>query len=295
MRKLFYFDDNPQCTFFEKIWSKGIIEQELEAIEMEIAPRVLFLKYLNKEYKILDAGCGIGKWVIYLNQLGYIIYGLDNNKLAISKLKEFDHTLQLQLGDVLRLTYPDDYFDAYISMGVVEHFEKGPLAALKEAYRVLKPNGLIFLSTPTVNIIRKIVVQPMLNVILRIYYSYRSVKSNEDELKSRNQILNKEFKKNKKKKKYYHFLEYRYSAEELQSFLKQSNFDILTTVPHDFHGSKEHAIGLAIDFPILKSRGGNNFKLNTLGKLISCIFDKISPWIACASVLCVGRSLKREN
>jgi hypothetical protein len=34
--------------------------------------------------------------------------------------------------------------------------------------------------------------------------------------------------------------------------------------------------------------------LIAVGKLISRTLDRISPWIACSSVLCVGRSLKRQ-
>ena len=71
----------------------------------------------------------------------------------------------MEVGDILDIRYPDSSFEAYISMGVVEHFEDGPVPALKEAYRVLKPNGLIFVSTPTVNVIRKLIRRPIRNAI----------------------------------------------------------------------------------------------------------------------------------
>ena len=103
---------------------------------------------------------------------------------------------------------------------------------------------------------------------------------------------NKKFKKNKKQK-YYHFLEYRFTKNELHYYLKKSNFKVLETVPHDFHGSIDHAIGLGSDFPFLRKKNTINFQLNRIGKLISIILDRISPWITCASVLCVGKSLKK--
>ncbi len=293
MRKLFYFDNNPEDILWDNMWSSRTIEQELEACEIETAPRVMFLSYIPKKGIIIDGGCGFGKWVIYLNRRGYDIIGIDNNKLSIQKLKEYDNALKVELGDILNLDYPDNYFDAYISMGVVEHFEEGPLAPLNEAYRVLKPNGLIFLSTPTVNIIRKIIIQPIQNIINRFHGIFKRIMG----YISGSDIQNDFFKLDRKGKgkKYYHFEEYRFSAKELQGFLKQSNFEVILTVPHDFHGSKDHAIGLAVDFPFLRALYSVNFKLNPFGKVISRILERISPWIACASVLCVGRSKKKES
>ncbi len=294
MRKLFYFDKNPKRNLWDHMWSNRTIKQELKACEIETAPRVMFLSYLPKKGKILDAGCGFGKWVIYLTRLGYNITGIDNNELAIKELKNFDDSLQVEFGDILNLKYPDNYFDAYISMGVIEHFEEGPFLALKEAYRVLKPNSLIFISTPTVNIIRKIIIQPIQNVIIKLYILFRDFKFKLNKQRNYNKKSKKIKKKIKNKKKYYHFLEYRYTINELQSFLKQSNFKVIKTVPHDFHDSYNHSIGLGVDFPFLKTQNSVNFKLNFIGKLIARTLEHISPWIATASILCVGRSQKIE-
>jgi len=295
MRKLYYYDDNPKIMHWDKIWSSTTIEQELKACEIETAPRVMFLSYIPKTGKILDAGCGFGKWVIYLSKRGYNIIGVDNNKLVIEKLKNFDNSLQVELGDILNLKYPDNYFDACISMGVVEHFEEGPLSALKEVYRVLKPKGLIFVSTPTNNFIRKIVIQPILNIVLKFYYSSKKFKLLINKQTTNRKYLKKNRKKIKRKKKYYHFLEYRFSFRELLSFLKQSNFEVLKIVPHDFHKSNNHCIGLGVDFPFLKTRNSINFELNFVGKLIARILNNISPWMISASILCVGRSLKERE
>ena len=121
----------------------------------------MFFSYLSKTDKVIEAGCGFGKWVVYLHRFGYNIMGIDNNELAVSKLKEFDGTLQVELGDILNINYPDNYFDAYRSTVVVEHFEEGPQTSLNEAYRLVKPGGLIIVSVPTVNIIRKIYRSPI--------------------------------------------------------------------------------------------------------------------------------------
>ena len=156
MQKQFcYFS---QSNLWGSLWTNRTIEHELETCDIHSPLKELFLSYLPVDGKILEAGCGLGRWVIFLKQHGYDIVGIDSNELAIAKLKDFDESLQVESGEVLGIHYPDNYFDAYISLDVVEHFEDGPNSALKEAHRILKPNGLIFVSVPTVNIIRKMLV-----------------------------------------------------------------------------------------------------------------------------------------
>ena len=74
--------------------------------------------------------------------------------------------------------------------------------------------------------------------------------------------------------------------------MMQSGFEVVTTVPHDLFGSGDHAVGLVVDFPFLGARNGVNFQLNLVGKVISRTMNSLSPWIACSSVLCVGRAAK---
>jgi ubiquinone/menaquinone biosynthesis C-methylase UbiE len=79
----------------------------------------------------------------------------------------------LPMGDILDIHYPDSSFDAYVSMGVIEHFEEGPGQALLEAHRVLKPDGLIFVSVPTVNTLRKVVRRPLRTLINALPMSFK--------------------------------------------------------------------------------------------------------------------------
>jgi len=296
MQKEFYRDGNPQCEIWDKMWASRTIEQELEACELETPPRELFLSYLSKGHKIVEAGCGFAKWVIYLHRRGYDILGIDSNELAISKVKEFDSSLQVEVGDIARTQYPDCHFDAYISMGVVEHFEEGPQAPLKEAFRLLKPDGLIFVSVPTVNILRKFISRPMrtsMNSLILINAFWRESPLKAFLAAAANLLPNRIVEDLPIMKGIYsHFTEYRYTKEELEKFLIQAGFEVIETRPHDIYDSDDHAVGLWVDFPFFRARKWDNFRLNFLGKYVSRLMDSLSPWIACSSVICVGRARK---
>jgi len=309
VQKEFYFHSSSQSDLWDGMWTTRTIEQELEACDLETPARDLFLACIPKRGRTIDGGCGFAKWVIYLKRLGYDIVGIDNNELAIAKLKDYDSSLQVESGDILDIHYPDSSFDAYISMGVIEHFEDGPLPALNEAHRVLKPGGLIFVSVPTVNILRKVIRRPLRTLINALPMSFMALRSNWGKSKRRalfaaaattagilpRRIISILVRILLPQKSWrYHFAEYRYSKSEVENFLKQSGFEVIKTVPHDFYGARGHTAGLVGDFPFLAARNGTNFQLNPVGRLISQTLNGISPWIACSSVLCVARVSKNH-
>ena len=119
------------------------------------------MEYLPKGEPILEAGCGLGAWVVYLGDRGYDIAGIDNDAQVIGRLKEWRPSLNVSAGDIRGLPYETGSLGAVISLGVMEHFEEGCDEAMRETWRVLRPAGLLFFTVPLNNLFRKLVAHPM--------------------------------------------------------------------------------------------------------------------------------------
>jgi SAM-dependent methyltransferase len=109
----------------------------------------LIRKHVPQGGTLLDAGCGFGEWVSFLNSRGYRAEGLDYSEDLVRRLRASYPQLTWTSGDIRHMPYPDAAFDAVISWGVIEHDEAGPLGALREFDRVLAPGGITIVTVPT--------------------------------------------------------------------------------------------------------------------------------------------------
>lgn len=120
--------------------------------------RYMLNKYLpNKKSKILEAGCDSGHIVEAMSYWGYQATGVDFAAKTIDKIKEVMPNLDVRYGDVHSLEFEDNYFDGYLSLGVIEHFWNGYDDILKEMKRVLKVGGYAFVSVPCISRLEQII------------------------------------------------------------------------------------------------------------------------------------------
>jgi SAM-dependent methyltransferase len=256
MRKIFTIRDLDVQR--EHMWSTRAIEEEVAACPGRRITRY-FLEYLPKNEPILEAGCGLGAWVIFLGDRGYDVSGVDNDERVIGRLKEWRPSLSVCLGDVRSLPCEAGSLGALISLGVVEHFEEGCDAAMREAFRVLRPGGLLFFTVPLNNVFRKLFAHP----VRRIYLRW---------MVSRGQGI--------------HFAEYRYSPGEVERLLRRHGFTPFVTTWDDF-SERKMSLGIWSDFPPLHGQG--LYEMNAVGRTVSWVLNSLSPWIAASGVLCIAR------
>jgi SAM-dependent methyltransferase len=92
--------------------------------------------------RILDAGCGTGRNLVYFLNNGYEVFAVDAENRAIANLPP-DH---FRAEPIEAMSFADSFFDVVIASAVL-HFAQSDahfLAMLHGAWRVLKPGGLFF-------------------------------------------------------------------------------------------------------------------------------------------------------
>lgn len=99
--------------------------------------------------RLLDIGCSVGTFLDIARLKGWEAYGSDIDKDAVDYCI---NTLRLnvRLGELGVWDFSSDYFDIVTMNDVVEHL-KNPLSILLEIKRILKKDGLLFISTPNIN------------------------------------------------------------------------------------------------------------------------------------------------
>lgn len=110
---------------------------------------------LDNGIKVLDISSPylFGFYASSKYQLEYYYVNPDERDLANVNLLSakilFKGKYIPELMDALILNYPDNYFDRIISISVIEHINgEGDSQAIKEIWRVLKPNGLFSFTVP---------------------------------------------------------------------------------------------------------------------------------------------------
>jgi ubiquinone/menaquinone biosynthesis C-methylase UbiE len=100
---------------------------------------------LKAGMKMLEPGCGRGEFLNNFKDLGLDVFGVDIS----SEAGRLNQDLDIKLCDVdrERLPFDDNIFDVILSKSFIEHLNY-PEKYFEEAYRVLKPNGILISLVP---------------------------------------------------------------------------------------------------------------------------------------------------
>jgi SAM-dependent methyltransferase len=103
--------------------------------------------------RVLDAGCGFGRNLVYLLREGCEVFAIDANPEAVDHVRQLSESLQtgspaenFQVGAIEEIPFPDEFADVVLCNAVL-HFardERQFQAMLGQLWRVLKPGGLFF-------------------------------------------------------------------------------------------------------------------------------------------------------
>jgi tellurite methyltransferase len=103
--------------------------------------------------RVLDAGCGYGRNLVYLLREGFEIFALDGSPEAVEHVRRLSASIQtglppanFQVGLIERMPFPDCFADVVICNSVLHfarddnHFHQ----MVSELWRVLAPGGMLF-------------------------------------------------------------------------------------------------------------------------------------------------------
>lgn len=114
-----------------------------------------FLEFIKtpdfKVKRVLDIGCGNGKYLVFLKSLGFKTDGIDSSPTAVEMTKEnLGDDSDIKYVDMYGYDLPADRYDLIISIAAIHHGLKEPIRKLiKRIYAALLPGGYFFTTLPT--------------------------------------------------------------------------------------------------------------------------------------------------
>ncbi|WP_298220053.1 class I SAM-dependent methyltransferase [Halothiobacillus sp.] len=125
--------------------SRSLIKERLQVY----VPFLVSLLKIYPQSPVIDLGCGRGEWLELVNEYGFVAYGVDMDDGMLASCHELGlHAENKDLIAALR-DLPDESQTVVSAFHVVEHIPFETLMELvREAFRVLKPAGLLILETP---------------------------------------------------------------------------------------------------------------------------------------------------
>lgn len=241
-----------------------------EPTQMISAP--VFARCLPRHGLVLDAGCGGGRWTHFATQHGSRVVALDRYRPVLRQVGKRVPGARLIAADASELPFRDGSLAGAISLGVVEHDPNGPNRMLAELARVLEPGGVLLLSVPFNNLLRRTIF----NLLYRRYNNRWAGRG-------------------------HYFVEYRFSKAELRRALLAHGFDVEHFTPHEFFPPWN--MGLVADRNMLSlrfvpdGRGGwhlhlpphRGWEVEQRWQPLLRILWSLSPWLVAGEILAVAR------
>ncbi len=120
-----------------------------DAVKHHVNVFYWYSQYLPAGAKVLDWGCSYGPdscMIRWAGGEGIQLHGCDFGlEDEFRPFRQFARADYRQLKQITELPYPNDAFDTVVASGVLEHVAIES-DALRELYRVLKPDGLLIIS-----------------------------------------------------------------------------------------------------------------------------------------------------
>ncbi len=140
-------------AYYEQASLSGETRARFEAVRDKVLALVAASRPAATRLKVADIGCGAGSQAALWAQLGHEVSGLDVNAalvaIAARRASVVGLAIRFDVGSATALPYGDASMDVCLLPELLEHVADWE-SCLREAARVLKPGGVLYLSTTNV-------------------------------------------------------------------------------------------------------------------------------------------------
>ena len=260
-------------TYTEEHWArdhpgKAYYDVHLSTIERHEMATPIFREFLGGGgLRVLESGCGTGRWMAFFEKLGNRAFGVDDSRGPLAVAREHDPEMNLVRANALAKPFRDNSFDAAFSSYVAEHFEEGPESLFREIHRVLKPGGIFFVVVPFNNTFRRLLVNPALRGLYAVW-------------RMRGKGLG--------------FTEFRYEKAEMDRFLANTNFETVRVVPDDYFlpWSKGLFVDLCDVGSFFHFEHKPPYEFGPFGTAVIRAVQRFGIWRSCEGIFYVTRAKK---
>jgi len=138
----------------EEKFSSPLVEKVLDFFRNGRSRRVS--KYLKSGAKVLDIGCGNGRFLKYLLNYGkYELYGTEMEGNSANRAYKISE-INLKIGSLEQNDFSNNYFDAITLFHVIEHLTE-PKQVLEIIEKIIKPRGIVVFSFPNIASLQAII------------------------------------------------------------------------------------------------------------------------------------------
>jgi SAM-dependent methyltransferase len=151
--------------FYEAYWQKDAAPpqsdptsaQRMVRLEAVLGPMVAASRGVPRA--VLDAGCGDGAFLVFLRRLGLRVAGVELAEAAAARARRRCPDAEVRVGSLEDppLPFEDASFDAIWCTEVLEHLFHVH-DALAELNRLLKPEGLLLVTTPYHGMVKNLLI-----------------------------------------------------------------------------------------------------------------------------------------
>jgi len=134
----FFYNRKKQVSYYEN-----------NLISLDRPEEILFNKFIHKDSRVLDIGCGAGRTTFHISKITNNVIGIDYAENMIQAAKQKCTDIDFRVMDASKMEFPNNSFDVLIFSynGICFIFpDSKRIQALLEMKRVLKNNGVLIYS-----------------------------------------------------------------------------------------------------------------------------------------------------